>query len=127
MTTLEKLERLVKEKDACVFYDTTAEAAHVRFDKRDGHAGKTFERFPAPTLTEAIDKAYEAAFPTRKLEPGDLFVWCGTMYASRPGELRFLDDGRWRDSRLSLSEISRDGRAYTIIGKAYDEPIEVKP
>lgn len=119
MTTIEKLERLVREEDVRV-YKGESGVLYVYILDRDS--------FPGATLTEAVDKAYEAAFPTRTLEPGDLFLKGSCLYCVRHdgATADFLDRNKHTRAHSVhlLSTLTSGG--YTIIGKALDEPIEVK-
>jgi hypothetical protein len=122
MTTIEKLERLVREKNANTSVNPIG---GITIGLSVSMCDVTYYR--APTLTEAVDKAYEAAFPTRKLEPGDLFVCkdVGGIYLAPADRTSNTARNAVSGGGYSLSELTRGG--YTIIGKALDEVIEVKP
>ena len=75
MNTLEKLERLVKEKCGGVYLAGTKKivAYFEPPNKRYGDEDKATQNFGRDTLTEAVEAAYEQAFPSLP-EPTDAQV-----------------------------------------------------
>jgi hypothetical protein len=114
MTTIEKLAKLATERNG--LFNRLDDKFRVYADGAGTHYGDTPE--------EAVDKAYEAAFPTRKLEPGDLFTIGQVVYLVRPDGGLNLWDHAWVASDWTVKGVS--AYHYTIIGKALDEVIEVK-
>ena len=117
MNTLEKLERLIKERDAMA-------AMPQRTDK----AGQFSVHFWGPqyrdttfgaTLTEAVEEAYEQAFLVKKLEVGDIFTALSRISRARLMG-RYRDDGLYDNGPMTgkwdLENILHD--SIRVIGKA---------
>lgn len=85
MTTIQKLERLLKERYAAVTRET--HGFHIEWGATHVHAD---------TLDEAVNEAYAAAFPKIEAKPGDLVEIVTGSYDSRKW-VKVDDDGAFVD------------------------------
>lgn len=121
MTTIEKLDK-IRDKHPWSMHITIYGDGKARIWLHNG----VQQPFYALTLEEAVNEAYAAAYPVRKVEVGEI-----VLARTRTSGYRILrrvspdsngyeyTDGDLRAKATSLSNV-------TIIGKAYDEPIPVE-